>query len=403
MRAWSMRWLSFAMLMVMAAVVGLDCVAPPHADADTPVAAGEYIPVTSTRLMDTRSSGGALAAGETRNVTVSGIAGVPTSGVSAVSLTIGGTGATADTWFTAWAAGATKPAVSQLDVPAGVSVSNAVIVPVGANGQVSIFNNTGSAHLIVDINGYYDNNQATSAGGTFVPLTPTRIVDSRYGTGTSAAKWAAGETRAVQVTGQGGIPTAGVSAVVVNITGAQASATSFLRAWGAGSAPSTSVVNIASGQDAGAMVQTGLTSDGKLNIYNNAGTTHVIVDVEGYYLTPDNDAQDYFVPVTPTRILATSTGLNAKQAKMTPGSTISVPGRGATVNSTIVVPNSKNVVAVVVSLTEAHNNAGGFMTAYPSDQARPTASVLNYTSGNNLTGTAVAKRVCPELCVSGVA
>lgn len=393
MRVWvgSLRWLSFAVLAVMAAVVGLDCVAPPHADADTPVAAGEYIPVTSTRLMDTRTSGGALAAGETRNVTVTGVAGVPTSGVSAVSLTIGGTGATADTFFTAFAAGATRPGISQLNVPNGVSASNAAIVPVGANGQVSVYNYTGSAHLIVDINGYYDNNQATSAGGTFVPVNPSRIVDSRSGTGTSATKWAAGETRAVQVAGQGGIPTSGVSAVVVNITAAQASAASFLRAWGAGSAPSTSVLNMASGQDAGAMVQTGLTSDGKLNIYNNAGTTHVMVDVEGYYLTPDHDAQNYFVPIAPTRILATSVGLNVAKAKMTPGSSVTVPVRGVSVNSSTVVPNNKNVAAVVVSLTEAHNNAGGNMTAYPTDQTRPNTSVLNYQSGDGMSGTAIVK------------
>ncbi|WP_170119873.1 hypothetical protein [Branchiibius hedensis] len=272
------------------------------------------------------------------------------------------------------------------------SVANTAIVPVGANGQISIYNYAGSANLIVDIGGYYDNNQATSAGGTFVPLNPARIVDSRSGLGTTKAKWGAGETRAVQVTGQGGVPSSGVSAVVVNVTGSGPSANSWMRAWGAGSAPSTSMLNLTAGQDAGAMVQSGLTSDGKLNLYLSAGSVDVLVDVEGYYLTPDHDAQNYFVPIAPTRILATSSGLNVKAGKVTPGSSVTVPVRGVAVNSSTVVPNSKSVSAVVVSLTEAHNNAGGFLTAYPTDQARPNASVMNYQSG-----------VCPKLCVSGLA
>ncbi len=54
--------------------------------------------------------------------------------------------------------------------------------------------------------------------GGFTAVTPARILDTRTGLGAPAAKVAGGQTVELQVTGRGGIPAGGVSAVALNVT-----------------------------------------------------------------------------------------------------------------------------------------------------------------------------------------
>ncbi|GAA2501588.1 hypothetical protein GCM10009858_44720 [Terrabacter carboxydivorans] len=253
-----------------------------------------------------------------------------------------------------------------------------------------MYNNAGTTDLIVDITGYYTNSSTTGAGGTFVALNPARIYDSRA---TGQTSMTAGQTRQIQVGGQGGVPTSGVQAVVLNITGTQASASTYFSTWGTGTRPVSTVLNVAPSATAGAMVQSGLTSDGKLNIYNNAGSVDVIVDVEGYYLTPDADAKSYFVPISPTRAYSTLTGLNAKQAPLAANTTAAVPVRGIKSGTSVLVPNDLNVTAVVASVTAAYPSAAGNLAVFPQGTNRPPTSILNYNAGTtlNVTGTAIAK------------
>src|SRR5207237_6495569 len=53
----------------------------------------------------------------------------------------------------------------------------------------------------------------------FVPLSPTRILDTRGGNGAPAGAGGPGATPTVQVTGPGRLPAPIVSAVVRNVTG----------------------------------------------------------------------------------------------------------------------------------------------------------------------------------------
>ncbi|MGW0856269.1 hypothetical protein, partial [Streptomyces sp. NPDC002690] len=50
--------------------------------------------------------------------------------------------------------GTTRTSASNLNVVAGQTVPNLVIVPV-VNGKVSFYNNAGSVDLIADITGYF--------------------------------------------------------------------------------------------------------------------------------------------------------------------------------------------------------------------------------------------------------
>ena len=77
-----------------------------------------------------------------------------------------------------------------------------------------------------DTNGAYDVFLYTRVGeeGTYTPLTPARILDTRNGNGGLPGTVGPGATVDVQVTGRGGVPASGVSAIAMNVTVTQPTA-----------------------------------------------------------------------------------------------------------------------------------------------------------------------------------
>ncbi|MEO6122472.1 MAG: hypothetical protein ABIR32_02090, partial [Ilumatobacteraceae bacterium] len=71
------------------------------------------------------------------------------------------------------AASAARPEASTLNVTfAGQHIANLAIVPLGADGRVSLFSQSG-AHLLADVAGWFtDTSQSASTAGLFVPLDP---------------------------------------------------------------------------------------------------------------------------------------------------------------------------------------------------------------------------------------
>lgn len=125
-----------------------------------------------------------------------------------------------------------------------------------------------------------------SSGSKFHPVTPSRILDTRDGTGAPAAAVGPGATLALPVTGRGGIPSTGVSAVVLNVTVTQPTAPSYLTVFPTGEArPVTSNFNFGPGQTVPNLVVAKLGASGQVSVFNAAGTTHVIADVAGWYDT----------------------------------------------------------------------------------------------------------------------
>ena len=88
-------------------------------------------------------------------VQVAGRAGVPAA-VAAVVVNVTVTSPTQGGYITAYADGSGRPTASNLNFSAGQTVPNLVVVPVGANGRIRLFNgSSGTVHLIADIAGYY--------------------------------------------------------------------------------------------------------------------------------------------------------------------------------------------------------------------------------------------------------
>ncbi len=244
----------------------------------------EFAGLTPFRILDSRTGTGGHAtpwpAATSRDVVV---AGVPGSGVpataTAVVLDVTAVAPTDATHLTVWPAGAPQPTASSLNLGAGETRANLVVAKVGVDREVTIRNNSGSTHVVADVVGYF----TTSGVELFAPMSPARVLDTRDGTGGPATKVAAGTPRAVKVTGVGGVPSDATS-VVLNVTVVDPTAASHLTVWPHGAAmPTASNLNFAAGATVPNLVMAKVGSQGQVSIANNTGSTHVVVDVVGWY------------------------------------------------------------------------------------------------------------------------
>ena len=119
-----------------------------------------------------------------------------------------------------------------------------------------------------------------------VPVAPYRILDTRDGTGTAGVTAAVKQnsTITVQIAGVGPVPT-GATGVVVNLTGTGATGATFITAFPTGTPRSmTSVLNVTPGSDIANTITVPLGTGGALDLYNNAGSVHLVADVTGYLI-----------------------------------------------------------------------------------------------------------------------
>jgi hypothetical protein len=88
----------------------------------------------------------------------------------------------------------------------------------------------------------------------------------------------------LSVTGVGGVPAGGVTAVVLNVTVTAPTAEGWLTAWPAGvTKPTASNLNFVPGQTVPNLVVVKVGAGGKVSFFKSSGTTHMIADVVGWY------------------------------------------------------------------------------------------------------------------------
>ncbi len=363
-----------------------------------------FFPVSPTRICDTRPTAqsgltdqctaNTLGRGGTLSVQVTGEAGVP-SGATAVVANVTVTNPTAAGYLIVYPAGTPRPLVSNVNFSAGQTVPNLVTVPLSPGGAIDVFNSGSSTDVLVDVTGYY----APGTGAGLVPLPPSRICDTRptsqsgitdQCTGKNPGAGGNSQTLAVQVTGQGGVPS-GASAVVANLTVVSPSSGGYLTAYPAGTTkPLASNVNFAAGQTVPNRVIVPLSHSGVLDIFNSGGSSNVIVDVTGYFST---SATGYFEALTPARICDSRP---ASQSGITDQCTGKTLGNGANSETlTVQVTGFGGVptgaAAVVANVTATGPSAAGYLTVYPAGTSRPVASDLNFTAGQTVANLVVAE------------
>jgi hypothetical protein len=127
---------------------------------------------------------------------------------------------------------------------------------------------------------------AVTASGTpagFEPLTPARILDTRHAIGAPLAPIGPGQEIVLQVTGAGGVP-ADATAVVLNMTSTDGTSGSFVTVYPDGELrPDASALNVQPGITTPNMITAKLGANGKLRIFNFAGSVNVLADVAGYF------------------------------------------------------------------------------------------------------------------------
>jgi alpha-tubulin suppressor-like RCC1 family protein len=111
-----------------------------------------FYSLTPVRAADSRAGGGPFGPGDVKSLNMSYW--LP-SDASAVVFNLTGTNTTSTTFVTAWPAGAALPNASNLNLAAGQTAPNLVIVATGANSAVNFRNNLGNVDLIVDLAGYF--------------------------------------------------------------------------------------------------------------------------------------------------------------------------------------------------------------------------------------------------------
>jgi hypothetical protein len=230
--------------------------------------------------IDTQFAGtGVVAADSTMSLRVAGRGGVAANALAA-TLNFTVTQPSAAGHITVYPCGTVRPLVSTLNFSQGQTIANSAVARPGTSGDVCIYTTT-ATHLIVDVNG------AFPSGSSFTTLSPSRLVDSRPGTGTIDGQQVgfglipAGSTTEVIVGGRAGMP-ATPYAVTMNMTVTQPAAAGHLTVYPCGTTrPNASNINFTAGQTIANAVVAKVGSNGRVCVYN-ASATHLIMDATGY-------------------------------------------------------------------------------------------------------------------------
>jgi Bacterial Ig-like domain (group 1) len=329
-----------------------------------------FTAITPQRLLDTRSAGGRLGPGRSLSLTVAGGSNGAPANASAVVMNVTVTKTTAASFLTVYPTGSAKPLASNLNWVRGQTIPNLVAVPVGDSDQVTFFNAAGSSDLVVDLEGYFA--APSGPAGGFQPLAPARILDTRTGDGAPPGKLGSAQTLNLQVTGRGGVPSSGVSAVVMNVTATNPSTAGFLTVFPTGAPqPLASNLNFTAGETVPNRVVVGVGAGGQVSIFNGQGSTNVIADVGGYF-TDSSASGQLFSPLAPLRLLDT----RSPKKTLGPGGSIDLS----------IGPSSvlAGATAVILNVTVTNTTASSFLTVYPAGTGQPLASDLNWVKGKTV-------------------
>lgn len=221
-------------------------------------------------------------------------------------------------------------------------------------------------------------------GDSFHPLVPARVFDTRS---PGASRFGQRESREVLVTGKGGVPASGVSAVVLNVTGVSPSGATYLTVWpGVSERPNASTLNLAAGQVRANLVELKVSAAGTVSVFNSAGTVDVLLDVAGWVgpataASPGGELR----ALQPDRLLDTRSGVGTKKGVVpsTQVLDLQVSGHGG-------IP-ATSVSAVVLNVTSTGSSASAYITAWPTGEARPNASNLNVPARATISNRVIVK------------
>jgi hypothetical protein len=240
-------------------------------------------PIPPIRVLNTRETGkigSVIGTAEPTTFNVYGKGGLPSSGISAVVLNVtvvspevGNEGG----FLTVYPCASGRPDASNLNFVNNQTIPNTVIAPVDTNGNICFYS-YGKTHVLADVAGYFP------SGSSLKTLSPSRILNTR-----STAKGGnldgTAEPLTFNVYGKGGLPTSGISAVLLNVTAVdpEVNGSGFLTVYPCASGrPDASNLNFVNNQTIPNTVIAPVDTNGNICFYSY-GKTHVLADVAGYF------------------------------------------------------------------------------------------------------------------------
>ncbi|WP_426573086.1 fibronectin type III domain-containing protein [Aquihabitans sp. McL0605] len=241
-------------------------------------------------------------------------------------------------------------------------------------------------------------------GSVFVPIEPCRVVDTRKAGGA----FGPGAQRSFQVGGggsgfsaQGGKPGGcaipdGATAVEASVTAVAPTHGGFLRAWPAGSSPpDATFLNFTTHQGVTNTGALALAAAGveDLTLKSFGGPSHYVIDVQGYFATatalPSGVTGSVYVAIQPCRAVDTRQagggfGSGTVRSVQLAGSGPGFSAQGGKPGG-CAVPDG--ATAVEASVTAVDPRGGGYLRTWPTGQAPPTATFLNFTEHRGITNT----------------
>ena len=219
----------------------------------------------------------------------------------------------------------------------------------------------------------------TSNPKLFVPIAPCRVVDTRNAAGPYGGPAIAANTSRDFATPSGGcgIPSSAL-AYSFNVTAVPGASLLYLSMWPTGQPlPVVSTLNALDGRWTAnaAIVPAG--TNGSVSVFVS-DTTHVVLDINGYFVPAETSGALAFYPLTPCRVIDTRGG-----ASIAAGGTRTVAVR----SSSCSVPSG--AVAYSLNFTALPHGPLGWITTFPTGQAMPTASTLNAPTGTITANAAI--------------
>lgn len=366
-------------LAVLVLVLSLLIVPTQAANADLAGLGGDYEPLAAQmRVLDTRNGTGGLTGtrgpGSTSTFPVLGVGGVPASGVRAVLVDVTPVGPTSATYLTLWADGTARPGVSMVQAGTGETFSTSAVVPVGANGRIALYNNAGSTHVVVDVQGWFSTTSGPSTGGGFLPVTQTRLVDTRSGLGAPRGAVPPGGSVTVTV---GGVPD-GAPAAMLDVVVPSASTGGYWDAAPASTTAWSSLIQFLAGTTSSAAAVR-LPSDRRVTFVNRSSApAQLVLTVEGYFASHWSEGAG--LRLAQARLIDTrTTGITVPA-----GETVDVPVAGTNGLPT------RAIEGAAVNLTVVGQSQAGHLRAWPAGTPEPTdTSLVNFPAAGARSGLAV--------------
>jgi hypothetical protein len=339
-----------------------------------------YQPITPTRFLDTRSGTGGttgpVGAGGTVKLAIAGVGAVPSANVTAVAVNVTALTESSSGVINVYPDDTPRPVTSNLNYAAGVTIANLVILPVGPDGKIDLYNASGgTTQLIADVVGYFTSNASAAGDTTLTPMTPTRVLDTRNGTGAPKAQLTAGHTLTLQIGGANGIPT-GISAVAINFTAVDDSGAGFLIDYADGTTqPAVSNIQYNT-QTVAEMAIVPVGTDGKIDLHaGGTGGTDVVGDVSGYFTA--GTAGEAYHAIGATRMIDTRQGSQPVPA----GGTLTVAQ-----GNTVAAVNP----ALVINVTVVNGSTSGYLTVYPNGTTEPGTSNVDWAASEVIANLSLA-------------